>query len=300
MTSTTIPQIPEDESTPAHRARFLDQLRTWYDVEYHDPSYGGCCLVAAVIPRMHAIIDTYAPSIGMQLAVTEWAFGFSDDDELAALAVAESMAIQGVYGVDWSLHWVSPAEGSVAEQSWQLFWNYDGRGARLQGDAVRTSAALAPNVTAYSFYDGSLQRLHVLVFSHLETAADCSSASSTLTVQHAATSASTAAVYDITRQHYNVTQGQPLKLTGSGDSIAVAAALCGLQGLSARLIVVESVTPNAQQQTVWKPWQLQQGQHHIQLDDPGMGMPRHAYEASVRQQKARKQQAKAARLPGRR
>lgn len=145
------------ESYAAVRLRSLKSL---YDPDYTDESWIG--QPVRLIPRMREWIDQYAP--GMKLALTEYNWG-PDNVPSAALAQAEALAIFGREGVDLAARWVAPEPGSLAEDSFSLYLNYDGQGGRVAGDSVRALSASPDDVGGYAI-SGKDGRLFLLLFNH--------------------------------------------------------------------------------------------------------------------------------------
>ena len=256
------PNLPSDSSTPANRAQYFGEVRSWWDPTYIDPSWIGQCGAACggpsvmVLPRFHAWIKQYAPSLHIELAISEYAFGFDDSDETAAAATAESIAVLGLYNATWGLRWISPAPGTAAEQVWKLWHDWDGQGSSLYGDFASTQSSAADNVTAYTIYDSDAQLLYVLLFSHLETTIDCQNDDSTLLVQHATTSSTSAVTYQLVPGAWNVTLGAKLTINGSDSSITVASAACNMPARSIRLIIVRDVSvSDGATQRLYVPWE---------------------------------------------
>jgi hypothetical protein len=96
---------------------------------------------------MRAWRDTYCPP--MKLALAEYRWG-KDGTISGALAQAEALAIFGREGLDMALRWEVPATGSLAEDAYRLFRNYDGTGAQVSGDSVRALSSDVDGVGSYA------------------------------------------------------------------------------------------------------------------------------------------------------
>ncbi len=112
-----------------------------------------------LIPRARAWINQYCP--GTKLAITEYNWGF-DDTISGAVAQAELLAIFAREGVNLATRWVAPAANSLAERSFLIFLNYDGAGAKVQGDSVSATSAAIDQIGAYAFRQYG-QRIMVLL-----------------------------------------------------------------------------------------------------------------------------------------
>jgi hypothetical protein len=155
--------LTNDESSATSALR-LRTLKSLYDPAYLDESWIGTAVGQAVylIPRMKAWIAAHYP--GTKLAVTEYNWG-SDAGISGALAQAEALAIFGREGVDLATRWVAPAEGSLTEDAFLLYRNYDGAGAQVAGDAVRATSANVDLVGAYAQRGGTGgNTLYLLLF----------------------------------------------------------------------------------------------------------------------------------------
>ncbi|MFI5120401.1 MAG: hypothetical protein ACHQM4_08305, partial [Thermoanaerobaculia bacterium] len=155
--------LTNDESTATSALR-LRTLKSLYDPTYLDESWIGTDVGQAVylIPRMKAWIAAHYP--GTKLAISEYNWG-SDDGISGALAQAEALAIFGREGVDLATRWVAPADNSKTEDAFLLYRNYDGAGAQVQGDSVRTTSANVDAVGAYAIRGGTGgNTLYILLF----------------------------------------------------------------------------------------------------------------------------------------
>ena len=140
------PSIEDDAATVAARLRSLKEL--------YDPTWVSESWIADVnpnvvqlIPRMRAWRDTYCPQ--MKLALSEYKWG-KDDTLSGALAQAEALALFGREGLDMALRWVVPDAGSLAEDAYRLYRNYDGQGGKVTGDSVRAVSSDVDGVASYA------------------------------------------------------------------------------------------------------------------------------------------------------
>lgn len=149
-----------DDDSAATAARRLRSLKELYDANWVSESwisdlgdtdanhYGKPNL----IPRVRAWIGQYCAST--KLAITEYNWG-NDGTASGAVAQAELFGIFAREGVDLATRWVAPDANSRVERAFLLFLNYDGHGARVQGDSVRARSANADQVGAYAFRSGA-------------------------------------------------------------------------------------------------------------------------------------------------
>ena len=258
------PNLPDDDLTPAHRAEYFGEVRSWYDPHYSDPSWIGQCgarcqgPALTVIPRVHAWVARYAPHLNLELAFSEYAFGFNDSSATGALATCESLAVLGAYNVTWGMRWVSPAPGSLTEEVWRLWFDYDRQGSTLHGEFAATDSSAAPNVTAYTTYDRQAGTVRVLLFSHMERHIVCAAGgdSSVLVLPQAATTSTQGVTYELVPGRWAVSRGAAVRVSAGGEgNVVVADAACGMAWRSVRLIVVEEVKVTSQARAEWRPWE---------------------------------------------
>ncbi|MEP6483930.1 MAG: hypothetical protein ABJB01_05730, partial [Rudaea sp.] len=153
----------QDSATVGRRMRSLKEL---YDALWSSESWIGTVDGSAgddaawhytkpnLIPRVRAWIDQYCP--GTKLAITEYAWDNEDDSQhgtiSGAVAQAEVLAIFAREGVDLATRWVAPSSGSIVERAFQIFLNYDGAGANVQGDSVAATTSNIDQIGAYGFH----------------------------------------------------------------------------------------------------------------------------------------------------
>ncbi len=153
------PSVEDDEATVEARLRSLKEL---YDPTWESESWISDLTIKIVqlIPRMRAWRDTYCPE--MKLALAEYKWG-KDDTPSGALAQAEALAIFGREGLDMATRWVAPESGSLAEDAFRLYRNYDGVGSRVSGDSVRAVSSEVDGVASYAVRSAD-GKLFVLLF----------------------------------------------------------------------------------------------------------------------------------------
>ncbi len=189
---------------------WIADLGDWDDNHYDKPN---------LIPRARAWIDQYCP--GTKLAITEYRWG-NDGTASGAVAQAELFGIFAREGVDMATRWLAPAANTRVERAFQLFLDYDGAGARVQGDSVRASSSHADQVGAYAFHVPG--RTMVLLTNKTETAQDAN-------LGFATAPGSNWALYGFDRD----TQ---VHLISSGSLAGTALSINGLAPMSASLLVL--------------------------------------------------------------
>lgn len=150
-----------DSEAPADSARRLRSLRELYDPTYVSESWVGADgSKPNLIPRLKAwLASRCAP---MKLALTEYKWG-PDDGPSGALAQAEALAIFGREGLDLATRWVAPEDGTLAEDAFRMFLDYDGTHTRVVGDSVATTSS-SGELGAYTVEDAAGGRTYVLLF----------------------------------------------------------------------------------------------------------------------------------------
>jgi hypothetical protein len=154
--------LSDDESAATSALR-LRSLKGLYDPTYVDESW--IDQPVQLIPRMKAWINARLP--GTKLAISEYNWG-NDNGLSSALAQAEALAIFGREGVDLATRWEAPAAGSLVEDAFRLYLNYDGAGSQVTGDSVQALSSSIDTVGAYGILGagggGGGAKLQILLF----------------------------------------------------------------------------------------------------------------------------------------
>jgi len=245
------PNVPDDDSTQARQQQFTDQVRSFYDATYPDPGWIGVSGCGAscngpyvtLLPRFQQWIAQYAPNLTLGLAVSEYSFG-ADSMFSPMLANAEVLAVMGSRGVAYSSRWTSPTDGSLAENAFKLYLNYDGSGSKVMGASVPTSSSTAPQLTAYSVHNSTTQTLFVLLF-NLAFSADSAvsvTISSASLVSGAASVA--ASVWQMSAASTALSQQAAVTMTNGGSG-GLSFSGYSVPARSATLLVVKGVAQTA-------------------------------------------------------
>ncbi len=134
-----------DSELPADSARRLRSLRELYDPAYTSESWVND--EVRLIPRLREWVDARCP--GLDIALTEYKWG-PDDGPSGALAQAEALAIFGREGLSMATRWVAPETGSLSEDAFRMFLDYDGANTRVLGDSIPATASNASELGAYA------------------------------------------------------------------------------------------------------------------------------------------------------
>lgn len=110
-----------------------------------------------LIPRVRAWIDSSCPGTGLSISEYNWG---ADNGASSALAQAEALAIFAREGVDMAARWVAPAAGSLVERAFRLYLDFDGNGARVEGESARATSA---NVDALGAYAIDKPGVHTMI-----------------------------------------------------------------------------------------------------------------------------------------
>jgi hypothetical protein len=220
----------QDSATVSRRMKSLRELydptwvsNSWFaDLGNQAPDFYA---VPQLIPRVKAWIAQYAP--GTKLAITEYAWDNETDahtDTISGgVAQAEVLGIFAREGVDLATRWTAPSAGTYNERAFRLFLNFDGAGAKVEGNSVKATTANIDQIGAYAFHgDG---RLMILL-----TNKD--------TVAHDATVTLNAA-RNATWKLYGFDATHDLRQIGNAGTLTTnTLTLTGLAAMSANLLVI--------------------------------------------------------------
>jgi len=211
------------------RDRRLRSLKELYDPNWVSESWMGTLgdtpnhySKPNFIPRVKAWINQYCP--GTKLAITEYAWD-QDTTSSGAVAQAEVLAIFAREGVDLATRWTAPATNSKAERGFSIFLNYDGAGAKVQGDSVAATSANVDQIGAYAFHGNG--NTFVLLTNKDTLTHDVAL---TFDAPHVAT-----------WKLYGFTGTSALAQTGTGGINSNALTLSALPPISASLLVIPDV-----------------------------------------------------------
>ena len=217
----------DDDDSAATAARRLRSLKELYRPDWVSESWisdlgdadANHYSKPNLIPRVRAWIAQYCP--GTRLAITEYNWG-NDGTTSGAVAQAELFGIFAREGVDMATRWVAPEPDTKAERAFALFLNYDGAGAKVQGDSVRATSGNVDQIGAYAFRSGA--RTMVLL------------TNKTATAQNVALSFASAPGAAWTLYGFDATHA--VHAIGSGTLASTALSLSALPAMSANLLVV--------------------------------------------------------------
>jgi hypothetical protein len=211
-----------DSELPVDSARRLRSLRELYDPTYTSESWVDD--EVNLIPRLRAWID--ARCAGMGIAITEYKWG-PDGGPSGALAQAEALAIFGREGVAVATRWVAPEDGSLSEEAFRLFLDYDGANTQVVGDSVPTTASNTSELGAYAI-DEVGDALRIILINRATAPRD-------ITINLSTSSSGN-------WQLFRFDAAQPLAQVGNGSIASNAITLVNVPGRSANLLVLPSPT----------------------------------------------------------
>lgn len=133
-----------DTSEPTNVIR-LQSTRSLWDSTWTDPTWIGTPVM--LIPRMRDWVNTYYP--GTKTAISEYSWG-AIDDPVGAIAQTDLLGIFGREQLDLATLFWPPSDGSIGEDAFKVFRNYDGAGARFGDTSVLTRSSAIDVVTAYA------------------------------------------------------------------------------------------------------------------------------------------------------
>jgi len=162
----------------------------------------------------------------MGIAITEYKWG-PDKGPSGALAQAEALAIFGREGVSQATRWIAPEVGSIAEDAFRLFLDYDGANARVIGDSVPTTSSNTTELGAYAI-DQVGQALRIVLINRATAPRDI-----TINLGSNATG---------NWQLYRFDAGQRFAAAGNGAINGASMVLTNVPGRSANLLVLPSAS----------------------------------------------------------
>lgn len=112
-----------------------------------------------LIPRVRAWIDSSCPGTGLSISEYNWG---ADNGASSALAQAEALAIFAREGVDMAARWVAPAAGALVERAFRLYLDFDGNGARVEGESARATSANVDVLGAYAVHKPGVRTMILL------------------------------------------------------------------------------------------------------------------------------------------
>jgi len=123
----------------------LLETRSLWDPTYVDHSWIG--QPVQLIPRMQALIAKQYP--GTRLGIGEWNFG-ADNSMNGGLAIADVLGIFGQQGLYMAAYWRNPSEGTPGAMAFQMYRNYNGRGAAFGETSLQASSSNRDRVAIYA------------------------------------------------------------------------------------------------------------------------------------------------------
>jgi hypothetical protein len=114
----------------------------------------------ALIPRLKQQIADHYP--GTKLAFAEWNYG-ADAHISGGIATADALGIFGRYAVDLACNWLANPDSYFRDGAYQIFGNYDSKGAHFGDTSVGASAADVSLSSIYAAKDSAdAQRLTIV------------------------------------------------------------------------------------------------------------------------------------------
>jgi len=145
----------EDSITALLRLR---SPRSLWDPTYYDESW-----INLPIMILRRIKDWVAEVGGsFPIAVSEYSFG--DDDLItSALANVEALGIFAQEKVWIATRWVVAKTGSISEDAFKLFLNYDGKGSNITGDFISSTTSNQELISPFIYDDTRTKTLFVVL-----------------------------------------------------------------------------------------------------------------------------------------
>jgi len=213
-----------DSELPADSARRLRSLRELYDPAYTSESWVDD--EVQLIPRLRNWVDARCP--GLDIALTEYKWG-PDAGPSGALAQAEALAIFGREGLSMATRWVAPETGSLSEDAFRMFLDYDGANTRVLGDNIPATASNASELGAYAI-DQPGQALRIVLINRATAPRDIN--------------VSLSGAVSGNWQLYRFDAYQRFAASGNGSINGTTLTLSNVPGRSANLLVLPASTPS--------------------------------------------------------
>jgi hypothetical protein len=162
------PQAPNVESNQQDSLTALLRLRSprsLWDPTYSDESWIGEPIM--ILKRINDWITAINPG-SLKVAVSEYNFG-ADTIITAALANVNALGVFARQGVYLATRWVVPNSGSVAEQAFKIFLNYDGSGSKVTGDSVESDTTNSDIISPFAYNDEPNRKLYVVFINNVGT-----------------------------------------------------------------------------------------------------------------------------------
>lgn len=147
--------IAKDDSEQVAAAR-VQAPRSLWDPTYVESSWITRDSIAgkpiALIPRVLKDIDDHCP--GTRLAITEYQFG-GGDHVSGGIAQADALGIFGRYGVFAANWWNLGVGQKYVDAAFDLYLNYDGKGARFGNQSVFAESSSIETASVYASTDSA-------------------------------------------------------------------------------------------------------------------------------------------------
>jgi len=152
----------KDESALTALLRLRSPRSLW------DPTYNDESWISTPIMILQRINDwnSAIESGKFKTAVSEYNFG---DDTLitAALANTNALGVFARHGVSIATRWTAPTTGSIAEQPFKLYLNYDGKGSKVSGDSIPANSSNSEIVVSYAYNDAMNKKIYVTIINNV-------------------------------------------------------------------------------------------------------------------------------------
>jgi len=137
--------VYNDQADAVTAAWRLQETRSLWDPHYVDHSWINAPV--RLIPRLQGLVRAFYP--GTRVAISEWNWG-AERSPNGALALADVLGIFGEQGLDMAAYWNHPPAGSPAAFAFQLYRDYDGRGAAFGETSVHAASSDRDRLSVYA------------------------------------------------------------------------------------------------------------------------------------------------------
>jgi len=120
-----------------------------------------------ILKRINDWISAINPG-NFKTAVSEYNFG-GDNIITASLANVNALGVFARQGVYVANRWVVPNSGSIAEDAFKIYLNYDGSGSKVIGDSVECDSSNFEIISPFAYNDATNRKIYVVFINNVGT-----------------------------------------------------------------------------------------------------------------------------------
>jgi len=157
------PNVFSPQEDPLTALLRLRSPRSLWDPTYSDESWIGQPIM--ILKRINDWISAINPG-NFKTAVSEYNFG-GDNLITAALANVNALGVFARQGVYIATRWTVPNTGSIAEDAFKIFLNYDGSGSKVMGDSVECDSSNFEIISPFAYNDATNRKIYVVFINNV-------------------------------------------------------------------------------------------------------------------------------------